>query len=642
MTSSPIVARGLTYQDASSPKRHLRTHTTIDAEEGEERAVFGINFVDDIVSGVMKKIDDISDNVHVTNLLNGIRKQEKRPDQAFKVLEVGKVEGNLLASKEFQLLDRYVKMTDHKYPEETLAGAITANLGGDVFSQKMAEAMKNPNTKELATSLEAAQLSRWSRENYSPAKLMKTQKLEKATDGLFDSPQYATWLNYLKAYNKKNPRKAMTQLDAFTETYGEKGIVKLVGTLDDGPGATKFKDEMMTSLLDNPNHPAMVTFLGKLDDGPQATKFKDEVVTKWLADPDHPINIFKRLKLDEAGDDLFTNPLLNMWTNYLTAFNKQYPFQETTMIQTFTKVFGEEKLATMIQAAMKNPEMEQFAKNLQSSQFKQWMVEKKTPDDVYKRVLKLDSTDSPNADIWRSTHAANDKKQAEGEVLNAPADPATQAEELSSDKTGTEPMAAPPVKNLVLAEGLARAQASKVVAAVEGDAPGGKKRAASKSPPRDDYRGLFDDPEFDVRTVDEPRVVSNDLDEQQAQYYSAGPAARAGQTTAPATATAGPLSGGGAARPKGYYPPDDSTGALQLLEKLTPLRGFVSGYTSRGAHERALVETQPLFVSDIEADWCVLLAPHKIPLKEFTNVRKKAEDNSIRCGVIPESNLSRL
>ncbi|KAJ8528701.1 hypothetical protein ON010_g14629 [Phytophthora cinnamomi] len=287
----------------------------------------------------MKKIDDISDNAQVTSLLNGLKKEGKRPDQAFKALEVGKVEGNLLASKEFQLLERYVKMTNQKDPEEILAGAMTANLGDDVFSQKMAEAMKNPSTRELAATLEAAQLSRWLKNDFTPVAILKTQKLDKATDALFDSPQYATWLNFVEAYNKKNPQKEMSVLDAFTENYGEKGIMKL---------------------------------LGSLDDGPQATKFKDEVV--------------------------------------MTVFNKEYPFAETTMIQTFTKSYGEEKVATMIQAATKNPETEHFAKNLQSAQFKQWMSEKKTPDVVYKKVLKLDSTDSPNADIWRAYYNAYDEQ----------------------------------------------------------------------------------------------------------------------------------------------------------------------------------------------------------------------------------------
>ncbi|KAG6612172.1 ATP-binding cassette (ABC) Superfamily [Phytophthora cinnamomi] len=127
-----------------------------------------------------------------------------------------------------------------------------------------------------------------------------------------------------------------------------------------------------------------------------------------------------------------------------------------------------------------------------------------------------------------SAQAANDKKKAKGNVPTAPADPDTQAEEPSSGKTGTEPMAAPPVKNLTLAKGLARAQAAKATTAVESDAPSEKKRESSKSPPRDDYKGLFDDSESEEGAVDEPREVSNDLDEQRARYYSAGSAARAG------------------------------------------------------------------------------------------------------------------
>ncbi|KAG6586817.1 ABC Superfamily [Phytophthora cinnamomi] len=147
-----------------------------------------------------------------------------------------------------------------------------------------------------------------------------------------------------------------------------------------------------------------------------------------------------------------------------------------------------------------------------------------------------------------SGQAANDKNQPEGDGPNAPADPDTQAEKLQSDKTDTEPMA-------------------------------WEERTASKSPPNDDYGGLFDDSESEEGDIDEPHEDSNDLDEQQTQYYSADSAAHAGQATALTTATVGPLFGGGAPRPKGYYPPEDGTGALQLLKKLTPPRGLVSGYT---------------------------------------------------------------
>ncbi|POM62736.1 hypothetical protein PHPALM_28075 [Phytophthora palmivora] len=78
--------------------------------------------------------------------------------------------------------------------------------------------------------------------------------------------------------------------------------------------------------------------------------------------------------------------------------------------------------------------------------------------------------------------------------------------------------------------------------------------------------------------------------------------------------------------PRGYYPPDAGSGSPTFLEHLKAPRGLNHGRTSRGAYERASVQDEPPFVNDIEAARCVLLAPHRIPLKEFTSLRKKPED----------------
>ncbi|POM77408.1 ATP-binding cassette (ABC) Superfamily [Phytophthora palmivora] len=52
---------------------------------------------------------------------------------------------------------------------------------------------------------------------------------------------------------------------------------------------------------------------------------------------------------------------------------------------------------------------------------------------------------------------------------------------------------------------------------------------------------------------------------------------------------------------------------------------LAGGHTSMGAYERHLVKGVSLFIRNIEAARCVLLAPHQIPLKEFTRLRKKSE-----------------
>ncbi|EGZ18282.1 hypothetical protein PHYSODRAFT_432448, partial [Phytophthora sojae] len=58
----------------------------------------------------------------------------------------------------------------------------------------------------------------------------------------------------------------------------------------------------------------------------------------------------------------------------------------------------------------------------------------------------------------------------------------------------------------------------------------------------------------------------------------------------------------------------------------TPESGRQAGARSKGSYERALVDKEPLFLGDVEVARCVLLAPHKLTLKEFTTLRKKPED----------------
>nr|KAE8927469.1 hypothetical protein PF009_g22367 [Phytophthora fragariae] len=194
-----------------------------------------------------------------------------------------------------------------------------------------------------------------------------------------------------------------------------------------------------------------------------------------------------------------------------------------------------------------------------------------------------------------------------------------------SDTAGSKPKADPPVKRLTLAQGHERAQASKAAAAAKAGEASAKKRAAPSSSPRGSSSKLFSDSESENEegTIREDREVSNDLDEQQ-QYQAAASGSHARQSAA-ATAV-GSSSGGGASYPQGYFPPEPGTGAPALLEKLTAPRGLIGGYTSRGSYERALVEKEPLFLGDIEVARCVLLAPHKLTLKEFTTLRKEPED----------------
>uniref|UniRef100_H3GQN0 Uncharacterized protein n=1 Tax=Phytophthora ramorum TaxID=164328 RepID=H3GQN0_PHYRM len=196
-------------------------------------------------------------------------------------------------------------------------------------------------------------------------------------------------------------------------------------------------------------------------------------------------------------------------------------------------------------------------------------------------------------------------------VPKSPADTVSTNDSAAGGQKDGNAKAASPAKRLTLGEGLQRARDAKAKEA------GSKKRIASRSPPKGRTRGL------DVHV---PEEVANALDEQQERLQEA----RMRQRLPPPAPQSTPGEGASGEReskhPRGYFPPDENTGSTLFLERLGAPRGLIGGPTSRGAYERDLIQKVDLFTEDIEAARCVLLAPHRMPLKEFTTLRKKAED----------------
>ncbi|GMF41137.1 unnamed protein product [Phytophthora fragariaefolia] len=225
-----------------------------------------------------------------------------------------------------------------------------------------------------------------------------------------------------------------------------------------------------------------------------------------------------------------------------------------------------------------------------------------SPADPERVLYSGDESDPHEAEGSRSAASPAPAAPAsrEGETQPSPsqADPQAKAARTASDPDTGSGQRSLPVRNLTLSEGLARVRGAATQhqgAAVAHEEPtNSRKRSASQSPhrkARDSFRGLFD--------------TSSDEEEEEgaAQNLKRSPMISTGS----------------------YYPPDEGTRAASFLEKLQDPRVIVGGCTFRGAFERELVMNEPLFQENIEAARCVFLAPHRIPLKEFTSLRKKPE-----------------
>ncbi|KAG2888969.1 hypothetical protein PC114_g18167 [Phytophthora cactorum] len=119
----------------------------------------------------------------------------------------------------------------------------------------------------------------------------------------------------------------------------------------------------------------------------------------WRSQGKMADNLFKFLKLDEKGDDLFESPVLGTWVSYINRLNtyEKRP-DEFVVINELEKRFDYVDPARMLgntehQAGMRGDNVEIVA-SLRKLQFKQWMTEKRLdPKRVGKLVIQ--SPDDP-------------------------------------------------------------------------------------------------------------------------------------------------------------------------------------------------------------------------------------------------------
>ncbi|KAG3029768.1 hypothetical protein PC121_g15777 [Phytophthora cactorum] len=186
----------------------------------------------------------------------------------------------------------------------------------------------------LKSSVPESQLEIWFKHAASADDVFKFLLLDDAADDLLRA-----WISYMKRFNTANLPKKTSLIATLTAHYGDEGMAKII------EGA---KQVSSTASI--------------------AKRLENELMQLWLGQKHSVDDVFKLLKLDEAGDQLFAQPQVVAWANSLP---------------------NEETLVKMLIAAKKSPSVENIAVRVQSEQTKLWQANKKSPADVFK-LVKLD------------------------------------------------------------------------------------------------------------------------------------------------------------------------------------------------------------------------------------------------------------
>ncbi|KAG6943961.1 hypothetical protein JG688_00017343 [Phytophthora aleatoria] len=216
-----------------------------------------------------------------------------------------------------------------------------------MFSPKVAAAKK----LNLADNV---RVKKWMYKQRTSDYVFKKLKLDVGLDKVLTNPKLHLYAAYIDRFNKQNPTKKVSMLDMFTKTYGDNGVIKLLGM--------------------GTNDATIMTFTSRL---------RTELVSKWVTSGKSADEIFTLLKLDTTGFKIFTTPpankdftnsMLYLYAVYLDKFNRQYPTKRISMFDMLSKAYGENGVAKMVELGMKNPTMEKVSSRLRGDLLNKAMI----------------------------------------------------------------------------------------------------------------------------------------------------------------------------------------------------------------------------------------------------------------------------
>ncbi|KAF4127317.1 hypothetical protein GN958_ATG23486, partial [Phytophthora infestans] len=215
----------------------------------------------------------------------------------------------------------------------------------------LALAKADIRSRTIVTNVEEVQLSKWLKSGETEDSLYKLLRLSTDSSGsILKSPALSTWFTYVRDFEQADPYKLQSLKNLRKTTATElQRLQFLANTADD---------------------------------------------------------VFKRLRLDiDMTDKLLKNPAMGTWITYVKDFEKKDSYN--LLAFKLTKSQGEDSLANVLVAAKSERSTKEIVTKLETEQFKFWLCDEKTTDDVFKLlrldfVNKADFLKSPALDTWMS------------------------------------------------------------------------------------------------------------------------------------------------------------------------------------------------------------------------------------------------
>ncbi|POM75861.1 Avirulence protein (Avh) [Phytophthora palmivora] len=283
----------------------------------------------------------------------------KSIDDVFTRMRLTQAGDKIFDNPQFFTWLKYADDLSAAKPEKapSVVATLTAHYGDDVLLRILQAAAKVKKHKEVAVTLEKAQVQRWLVGGESVDDVFRLLKLDKAGADVFSSPMYNTWATYLKIFNGENPTKKANMYGVLRAHYSDDVLSKIFEAGKSIKSLTRDVKRM------------------------EATYFQ-----QLLGSGKTPDDVFVLLKLDKTGDDLLSSPQLNTFTNYMKMFNQENPDKQTSLIAAMITSYGDKGVIKLLESGKKVPNTREIATDLETAQFNHWLSNDKGPGVVFKTL----------------------------------------------------------------------------------------------------------------------------------------------------------------------------------------------------------------------------------------------------------------
>ncbi|POM73220.1 Avirulence protein (Avh) [Phytophthora palmivora] len=284
----------------------------------------------------------------------------KDPDDIFRLFNLDKARKNIFSKPEFTSWVKYVDDLNAKHPEEptSMFSTLTKYFSDGVLLKMTEDAKWYERTKGIATKLESDWLQAGLNSRTTPDKVLINLGLGRASDTLLESLLLSMWVKYMDAFNVRYPNKKTTMIEAFSHTFGDIDVTKMLH-------AAKKKDWTRNI----------------------ATELESAQLKMWLNSKKSTDDVFELLQL--ASYNFRDKPLFNTWISYINFFITENPDKKAKVFSALETRFSDRPMNTILNAASNFPSIESTATKIQTSKIQGYVASNKSPREVFK-LLGID------------------------------------------------------------------------------------------------------------------------------------------------------------------------------------------------------------------------------------------------------------